>query len=120
MRASTRGSPRIREGSATARAGWRARLDSGCGASTLAALLGRGGMGEVREATDLRLAREVAIKVLRADLAEQDKLRERFEREARAAARINHPNVVAIYDIGEDDGVPFIVMERLPGRTLAT
>jgi serine/threonine protein kinase len=57
--------------------------------------------------------------VLRSDLAEQDKLRGRFEREARAAARINHPNVVAIYDIGEDDGVPFIVMERLPGNTLA-
>jgi eukaryotic-like serine/threonine-protein kinase len=86
----------------------------------LGALLGRGGMGEVRAATDPRLAREVAIKVLRTDLAEQTKLRERFEREARAAARINHPNVVAIYDIGEHDGVPFIVMERLPGRTLAT
>jgi serine/threonine-protein kinase len=86
----------------------------------LGARLGRGGMGEVREATDLRLGRVVAIKVLRADLAEQDKLRERFEREARAAARINHPNVVAIYDIGEEDGVPFIVMERLPGNTLAS
>jgi serine/threonine protein kinase len=85
----------------------------------LGARLGRGGMGEVREATDLRLGRVVAIKVLRADLAEQDKLRERFEREARAAARINHPNVVAIYDIGEEEGVPFIVMERLPGNTLA-
>jgi serine/threonine protein kinase len=85
----------------------------------LGARLGRGGMGDVREATDLRLGRVVAIKVLRADLAEQDKLRERFEREARAAARINHPNVVAIYDIGEEDGVPFIVMERLPGNTLA-
>ncbi len=85
----------------------------------LGELLGRGGMGEVRAATDLRLGRAVAIKVLRADLAEQEKLRGRFEREARAAARINHPNVVAIYDIGEDDGVPFIVMERLPGNSLA-
>jgi serine/threonine protein kinase len=82
-------------------------------------LLGRGGMGEVRAATDLRLGRAVAIKVLRSDLAEQDKLRGRFEREARAAARINHPNVVAIYDIGEEAGVPFIVMERLPGNSLA-
>ena len=85
----------------------------------LGTLLGRGGMGEVREATDLRLGRAVAIKLLRSDLAEQEKLRGRFEREARAAARINHPNVVAIYDIGEQDGVPFIVMERLPGNTLA-
>ena len=85
----------------------------------LGALLGRGGMGEVRAATDLRLGRAVAIKVLRSDLAEQEKLRARFEREGRAAARINHPNVVAIYDIGEDDGVPFIVMERLPGNTLS-
>jgi serine/threonine-protein kinase len=85
----------------------------------LGTLLGRGGMGEVREATDLRLGRAVAIKVLRSDLAEQEKLRGRFEREARAAARINHPNVVAIYDIGEERGVPFIVMERLPGETLA-
>jgi serine/threonine-protein kinase len=85
----------------------------------LGRLLGRGGMGEVREATDVRLGRSVAIKVLRSDLAEQEKLRGRFEREARAAARINHPNVVAIYDIGEENGVPFIVMERLPGNTLA-
>jgi eukaryotic-like serine/threonine-protein kinase len=85
----------------------------------LGTLLGRGGMGEVREATDLRLGRAVAIKVLRSDLAEQEKLRGRFEREARAAARINHPNVVAIYDIGEENSVPFIVMERLPGDTLA-
>jgi serine/threonine-protein kinase len=85
----------------------------------IGALLGRGGMGEVRAATDLRLGRAVAIKVLRSDLAEQDKLRARFEREARAAARINHPNVVAIYDIGEEAGVPFIVMERLPGHSLA-
>ena len=86
---------------------------------TLGSLLGRGGMGEVRAATDLRLSREVAIKVLRADLAEHEVLRGRIEREARAAARISHPNVVAIYDIGEDDGVPFIVMERLPGNSLA-
>ena len=85
----------------------------------LGELIGRGGMGEVRAATDLRLGRAVAIKVLRSDLAEQEKLRGRFEREARAAARINHPNVVAIYDIGEDDGVPFIVMERLPGNGLS-
>ncbi len=81
--------------------------------------LGRGGMGEVRAATDLRLDREVAVKLLRADLAHQIDLRRRFEREARAAARISHPNIVAVFDTGEHDAVPFIVMERLPGDTLA-
>ena len=86
----------------------------------LGSVLGRGGMGEVRAATDLRLGREVAVKLLRIDLAEQTSLRGRFDREARAAARITHPNVVAIYDTGEHDGVPFIVMERLPGNSLAT
>ncbi len=85
----------------------------------LGLVLGRGGMGEVRAATDLRLGREVAVKLLRSDLAEQAGLRVRFEREARAAARISHPNVVAIYDTGEHDNVPFIVMERLPGISLA-
>ncbi|HTD50575.1 MAG TPA: serine/threonine-protein kinase, partial [Acidimicrobiia bacterium] len=85
----------------------------------LGPVLGRGGMGQIRAATDLRLAREVAVKFLRVDLAEQATIRGRFEREARAAARIAHPNVVAIYDIGEDDGAPFIVMERLSGTTLA-
>jgi len=85
----------------------------------LGPVLGRGGMGQVRAATDLRLNREVAVKFLRVDLAEQAMVRGRFEREARAAARITHPNVVGIYDIGEDDGAPFIVMERLSGTSLA-
>jgi len=76
-------------------------------------------MGHIRSALDLRLDREVAVKFLRVDLAEQATLRVRFEREARAAARITHPNVVGIYDIGEDDGAPFIVMERLSGTSLA-
>jgi serine/threonine-protein kinase len=88
----------------------RYRLDS---------VLGRGGMGEVRAGTDLRLHRDVAVKLLRADLSDQADLRARFEREARAAARISHPNVVAVFDIGEHLGVPYIVMERLPGGTLA-
>jgi serine/threonine protein kinase len=86
----------------------------------LGAWLGRGGMGEVRAGIDLRLDRDVAVKLLRADLAHQLDLRQRFEREARAAARISHPNVVAVFDTGEHAGVPFIVMERLPGTTLAT
>jgi serine/threonine protein kinase len=83
------------------------------------ALLGRGGVGQVYAATDRRLGRPVAVKVLRHDLAEQPAVRRRFETEARAAARLTHPNVVAVYDSGEDDGVPYLVMEQLPGRTLA-
>src|SRR5438034_2573947 len=85
----------------------------------LGALLGHGGMGTVRDAVDRRLGRSVAVKVLRADLAEQPRARRRFETEARAAARLAHPNVVTVFDSGEDDAIPFLVMERLPGRTLA-
>jgi serine/threonine protein kinase len=85
----------------------------------LGEVLGRGGMGEVRAATDLALDRDVAVKFLRDDLAHERDLRRRFEREARAAARITDPHVVAIYDIGEHGGVPYIVMERLSGSTLA-
>ena len=82
-------------------------------------LLGRGGMGHVHAGLDRQLDRPIAIKFLDADLADQPALRDRFEREARAAARIVHPNVVGVFDIGEHDGVPYIVMERLSGRTLA-
>jgi len=85
----------------------------------LGPMLGRGGMGTVYDGTDRRLGRSVAVKVLRADLAEQPRARRRFETEARAAARLAHPNVVTVFDSGEDDGIPFLVMERLPGRTLA-
>jgi Protein kinase domain len=85
----------------------------------LGEVVGRGGMGEVRAATDVRLEREVAVKLLRADLAEIDEVRGRFEGEARAAAALVHPHVVAVFDAGEEDGAPYIVMERLPGRTLA-
>lgn len=82
-------------------------------------VLGRGGMGEVRAARDLRLGRDVAVKVLSPEVASRPTMRERFEAEAKAAARLNHPNVVAVYDSGVDEGVPFLVMERLPGPTLA-
>ncbi|MDQ4132504.1 MAG: serine/threonine protein kinase [Actinomycetota bacterium] len=82
-------------------------------------VLGRGGMGEVRAARDLRLERDVAIKLLTPELAALPTTRARFEREAQAAARLNHPNVVLVYDSGEHEGIPFLVMERLPGRTLA-
>jgi eukaryotic-like serine/threonine-protein kinase len=80
--------------------------------------LGHGGMGEVFAAHDLRLDREVALKLLRADLAGQDGMRERVVAEARLAARLSHPHVVGVLDTGEQDGRPFVVMERLSGRTL--
>ena len=82
-------------------------------------LLGRGGMAEVYEGYDDRLQRPVAVKVLRPDMAARDDVRNRFEFEARHAARLSHPNVVGVYDTGEDDGIPFLVMELLPGETLA-
>ncbi|MBW8826702.1 MAG: serine/threonine protein kinase [Acidobacteria bacterium] len=85
----------------------------------LGPVIGTGGMGEVCRARDLRLGREVAVKLLRRDLAAQPEARRRFAEEAMAAARLNHPNVVAVYDSGEHDGDPYIVMECLPGRTLA-
>ena len=84
----------------------------------LGPVIGRGGMAEVRAGRDNRLERPVAVKLLRAELAHQPEVRARFETEARLAARLSHPNVVAVYDSGEVKGVPFIVMERLPGDTL--
>jgi serine/threonine protein kinase len=80
--------------------------------------LGVGGMGEVRAAHDTVLNRQVAIKILRIDLSSLERMRARFEAEARAAAKISHPNVVSIYDVGTDGELSFIVMEKLPGRHL--
>jgi serine/threonine protein kinase len=80
--------------------------------------IGHGGMGEVFVAHDARLDREVALKLLRADLAGQPGMRERVLAEARLTARLTHPNVVAVLDTGEEDGRPYVVMERLSGRTL--
>src|SRR5438105_4763492 len=80
--------------------------------------LGAGGMGEVYRARDSRLEREVAIKVLPADFAKDaDRLR-RFEQEARAVGRLNHPNILIVHDIGTHDGSPYIVSELLEGETL--
>ena len=84
----------------------------------LRGLLGRGGMAEVHDGWDTRLCRPVAIKVLHPAFSTDADLRRRFEVEARAAAALSHPNVVAIHDFGEHESAPFIVMERLPGRTL--
>src|SRR5262245_7980008 len=72
-------------------------------------------MGLVYRARDPRIGRVVAIKLLRVD---GEDLRERFEREARSAGNLNHPNIVTIYDYGEHDGQPFIVMEYVEGATL--
>ena len=82
-------------------------------------LLGSGGMGEVYRARDTRLNRTVAIKVLPKHLSERADLRHRFEREARAIANLNHPQICALYDIGREDGIDFLVMEYLEGQTLA-
>jgi serine/threonine-protein kinase len=81
--------------------------------------IGRGGMGEVYLARHERLDRDVALKVLRPEFAGQPQLRERFIREARAAARLEHPNIVTVYDAGEDDGLAYFAMQYVEGRTLA-
>ncbi|WP_156686918.1 serine/threonine-protein kinase [Mycobacterium sp. Marseille-P9652] len=81
--------------------------------------LGRGGMAEVFDGWDTRLDRPVAIKLLHPALSGEPDVRNRFDAEARACASLNHPSIVAVYDSGEDNGTPFIVMERLPGATLA-
>ena len=81
-------------------------------------LLGAGGMGEVYRGRDPRLGRDVAIKVLPANASSDPRRLQRFEQEARAAAALNHPNILAVYDVGVYDGVPYIVSELLEGRTL--
>ena len=90
-------------------------------------LLGRGGMAVVHAGHDIRLGRQVAIKMLRADLARDPSFHARFRREAQSAAGLNHPSIVAVYDTGEDvlpgiggadERIPFIIMEHVEGRTL--
>jgi serine/threonine protein kinase len=83
-------------------------------------LVGRGAMGRVYAAVDDHTGRKVAIKVLNADLEEEPDIRARFFREAQAAAKLGHRNVITIYDLGEDHGRPFIVMELLRGWTLTS
>ncbi|MBO3735278.1 Stk1 family PASTA domain-containing Ser/Thr kinase [Glycomyces niveus] len=81
-------------------------------------VVGYGGMAEVHRGRDLRLGRDVAVKLLRADLSRDESFLIRFQREAQNSASLNHPNIVAVFDTGEDAGIPYMVMEFVNGRTL--
>ncbi len=81
--------------------------------------IGAGGMGEVYKARDTRLERIVAIKVLPSHLADRPELRQRFEREAKAISSLSHPNICTLFDVGQESGVDYLVMEHLEGETLA-
>jgi hypothetical protein len=85
----------------------------------IASPLGAGGMGEVYRARDTRLDPTVAIKILPAHLSDNPEAKQRFDREARAISSLNHPNVCALYDVGHQDGIDYLVMEFLDGETLA-
>src|SRR5215208_5780473 len=82
------------------------------------ALAGAGGMGEVYRARDRRLDRVVALKLLPADMVERADRRARFETEARAVSSLSHPHICTLFDVGDENGRPFIVMEYLEGETL--
>lgn len=86
----------------------------------ITARLARGGMATVYRAVDTRLTREVAVKVMHTGLGDDDEFAAKFDREARAAARLSHPNVVSVFDQGQDQGRPYIVMEYVEGCTLRT
>lgn len=85
----------------------------------IVSFIGAGGMGEVYRAKDTRLDRTVAIKILKADQIRDASAKERFDREARTISSLNHPNICQLYDVGEQDGLQYLVMEYLDGQTLA-
>src|SRR5437868_3429739 len=81
--------------------------------------LGAGGMGEVYRARDSRLARTVAIKILPAHLSASAEAKQRFDQEARAISSLSHPNICHLYDLGQQEGTSYLIMEYLEGETLA-
>ena len=95
------------------------QLGSRLGHYDVTALIGEGGIGQVYRATDTRLERTVAIKVLPAHVADDPDLRQRFEREAKTISSLNHPHICTLYDIGREGEIDFLVMEYLDGQTLA-
>ena len=100
------------------REGWAVQPGDRVAVYTIAARLGAGGMGEVWRARDERLGRDVAIKLLLPHAGDAAERAQAFEREARAAGALNHPNVLTVYDVGEHDGAPYIVTECLEGESL--
>src|SRR5437899_12290295 len=84
----------------------------------IVAPVGAGGMGEVYRAKDTRLDRIVALKVLPSHLSQTPELKQRFEREARAISQLSHPHICMLHDVGNQDGVEYLVMEYLEGETL--
>src|SRR5512140_1891513 len=100
-------------------AGGRRMIGRTLGTFTVLEKIGEGGMGEVYRAHDARLGRDVALKVLPADVAGDPERRRGFEREARAAAALNHPHIVTIYSVEEQDGTMFLTMELVAGHPLS-
>src|SRR5215831_6173561 len=89
------------------------------GSLEITALLGKGGMGEVYRARDLKLKREVAIKILPAEFSSDADRVNRFQREAEVLASLNHPNIAGIHDLAEANGTRYLVLELVEGETLA-
>jgi serine/threonine protein kinase len=94
------------------------QLGTRLGFYEITSLLGSGGMGQVYRAKDHKLGRDVAIKVLREELASDPERLRRFEQEARSASALNHPNIITIHDIGKHGETPYIAMEYVEGKTL--
>ena len=84
----------------------------------IVSLLGAGGMGEVYRARDTRLFRDVALKILPPEVGDDPARRQRFEQEARVAGALNHPNIVAVYDVGRENGIAYLVTELIDGEPL--